>query len=149
MIPDKKLIENVTRNDLIHAMKCASIQGSRSKAKRLHVGCVILSPKTRGIISSGYNGTAAGEDNRCEDEEGRTCRTVIHAEINAMKKLSWWRRFGSVVVVTHSPCLDCARYLVRWGVAAVVYREAYRFRDGLDYLLSEGVQVFSIKGVEK
>ena len=38
------------------------------------------------IISDGYNGTATGQDNSCEMENGETKWDVIHGEANAILK---------------------------------------------------------------
>ena len=57
-----------------------------SKCKRKKVGALIV--KNNMIISDGYNGTPAGFDNDCEDENGMTNWYVLHAEANAILKLS-------------------------------------------------------------
>ena len=55
-----------------------------SKCQKKKVGALIV--KNNMIISDGYNGTPAGFDNDCEDENGLTNWYVLHAEANAILK---------------------------------------------------------------
>ena len=48
-------------------MKLAELTSKLSYAKRLQVGAVIV--KDNQILGTGYNGTPAGWDNNCEDQE--------------------------------------------------------------------------------
>lgn len=105
-----------------------------SRATRKKVGCVIV--KDDNVIAYGWNGTAKGEDNCCEDENGVTKEGVIHAEHNAIIKLA---RSGnssedSTVYLTMQPCEKCAAMLIQAGVKRVVYFEAYRLNTGVDML---------------
>ena len=54
---------------------------------RAKCGCVIVHPKTKGILSTGYNGAPPGEDH-CIDVgclmEDDHCQRAIHAECNAI-----------------------------------------------------------------
>jgi len=97
-----------------------------SYAKRKQVGCVILSKS--GMISVGMNGTASGMPNICEHEDGTTHDFVIHAEQNALHKMAreGVATSGSIVFVTLSPCVACAKSLIGVGVSAVYYRDHHR-----------------------
>jgi len=57
-----------------------------SHCKRKQVGSLIVKDKM--IISDGYNGTPSGFENFCEDEDGYTKWYVLHAEANAIAKVS-------------------------------------------------------------
>jgi len=57
-----------------------------SYCKRRQVGALIVKDKM--IISDGYNGTPSGFENFCEDEDGYTKWYVLHAEANAIAKVS-------------------------------------------------------------
>ena len=57
-----------------------------SHCKRRQVGALIVKDKM--IISDGYNGTPTGFENPCEDDEGYTKWYVLHAEANAIAKVS-------------------------------------------------------------
>lgn len=120
-----------------------------SYAKRLHVGAVIV--KDENIISFGWNGMPTGWDNNCEDikvnYDGEyitvTKPEVLHAEKNSIAKLakSTGSGSGSVLFVTHSPCLDCAKLVFQSGISSVYYRNSYRDSSGVDFLERAGVKV--------
>ena len=57
-----------------------------SYANKKKVGAIIV--KDNSIISDGYNGTPSGYCNECEDSEGNTHWYVLHAEANAITKIS-------------------------------------------------------------
>jgi dCMP deaminase len=105
-----------------------------SYAKRLQVGAILV--KDGRIQSIGYNGTPSGSDNKCENEDGRTTDNVIHAEENAILKMAKSNDSsdGSVLFVTHSPCIHCARLIYLAGISKVYYINDYRSNDGLDFL---------------
>ena len=67
-------------------LKMALEWGKLSHCKRRQVGALIVKDKM--IISDGYNGTPTGFDNNCEDEENYTKWYVLHAEANAITKVS-------------------------------------------------------------
>lgn len=115
-----------------------------SYGRRLKVGTVIV--QHGNIISMGWNGTPAGEDNNCEDElpDGtlRTKACVIHSEDNAMRKLAHQpgAAHGATAYVTHAPCEPCAKKLIRGGITRVVVGEEYRDRLGVERLLDMDVE---------
>jgi len=112
------------------AHECARL----SYAKRLQVGAVIV--KDNRIISYGYNGTPAGWDNKCEDEDGKTKPQVLHAEANALMKAaaSPESTEGAGLYLTHSPCMDCAKMIMQANIKYVVYNEEYRDTKGVKFL---------------
>lgn len=121
--------------------------GQLSYSRRLKVGSIIV--KDDRIISIGYNGTPAGWDNNCEDEISGQLVTkpeVIHAEANAIAKLAKYDTSGnnSVMFVTHSPCVECAKQIYTAGIKKVYYGEDYRNSDGLEFLRKCGVPVIKL-----
>jgi dCMP deaminase len=130
-----------------------------STARRLNVGAIIV--KNDRIISIGYNGMPSGWDNNCEIEFStspwpaelpellnitytlKTKPEVIHAEANAIAKLAKSTESGenSVMFLTHSPCIECAKQIYTAGIKKVFYREQYRSTDGLDFLNKCGIEV--------
>ena len=133
-------------------MKTAEVFAELSSARRLHVGAIIV--KDDRIISIGYNGTPSGWDNNCEnciyDKNGnlslKTKPEVLHAETNAIAKLAKFdgSGSGSVLFVTHAPCLDCAKLVFQSGICSVYYRNSYRDSTGVDFLNKAGVKVEQI-----
>lgn len=138
-----------------------------SSAKRLQVGAIVV--KDDRIISIGYNGMPAGWTNDCEkkvyanewnidndhweyqEEDGtvynlRTKPEVIHAEANAIAKLAKGNESGdgSMMFLTHAPCIDCAKQVYTAGIKKVYYRNSYRDSQGLDFLEKCGVEIQNI-----
>jgi dCMP deaminase len=119
----------------------AEVWSKNSYCKRRQVGALLV--KDRMIISDGYNGTPAGFENRCEDEEGKTIPYVLHAEANAITKVakSGNSSAGATMYVTTSPCLECAKLIIQAGIVRLVFRNNYRRTDGIDLLTRAGVDV--------
>lgn len=91
-----------------------------SKDPSSQVGAVITDGNR--IISLGYNGFAAGVEDKPERLIDRDCKLnlTIHAEENAMifakRDLS-----GCTVYVTHPPCPRCASKLIQEEIGRIVY----------------------------
>jgi dCMP deaminase len=123
-----------------------------SSAKRLQVGAIVV--KDDRIISIGYNGMPSGWDNNCEDYIQLSDNTVItktkpeviHAEANAIAKLAKGNESGdgSIMFLTHAPCLDCAKQVYTTGIKKVYYQNSYKNTQGLDFLEKCGVEVVNI-----
>lgn len=128
-------------------MRAAQAYGATSYARRLQVGCVIVDPRTDQPLSIGWNGTAPGAPNVCEQEvDGQLVSDgVIHAEENALMRLpthseDW---MGLVMFVTHSPCPVCTQKIIDSGqIAKVIYNVPYRITDGIVDMLSAGIEVY-------
>lgn len=73
----------------------------------------------------------------------KTKPEVLHAEANAIAKVarSSESAEGSVLFVTHSPCIECAKLIYQSGIKQVFYRDNYRSSDGIDFLKQAGVIV--------
>ena len=122
-------------------MRMANIWAENSYCERRKVGALIV--KNKMIISDGYNGTPAGFENICENDEGFTKPYVLHAEANAITKIARSNNnsAGSTMYVTASPCIECAKLIIQAGIKRVVYGEKYRLTDGIDLLERAGVEV--------
>lgn len=126
-------------------LELAKFWGQNSYSTRSKVGCIIV--KNRRIISDGYNGTISGHENKCEDENGNTMPSVLHAESNAISKVarSTESSEGSTLYVALSPCLECSKLIIQAGIVRVVYSEQYRITEGLELLKKANVELFQIK----
>ncbi|MBQ6072560.1 MAG: dCMP deaminase family protein [Bacteroidales bacterium] len=122
-------------------LEMAAVWARNSYCSRRKVGAILV--KDRMIISDGYNGTPAGFENVCEDENGVTKPYVLHAEANAITKVAKSNNSseGATLYVTASPCMECAKLIIQAGISRVVYSEEYRITDGLDLLRRAGVIV--------
>ena len=102
-------------------IKMALIWAENSYCKRRKVGALIVKEKM--IISDGYNGTPAGFENICEDEDNHTFPYVLHAEANAITKVARSNNSseGATLYVTSSPCIECAKLIIQAGIRRVVF----------------------------
>jgi len=112
-----------------------------SYCKRRQVGALIVKDKM--IISDGYNGTPSGFENFCEDEDGYTKWYVLHAEANAIAKVSGSTQStkGSSLYITLSPCKECSKLIFQSGITRVVYSKKYKDQSGIDFLVKSGINV--------
>lgn len=115
-------------------MSIAEIISKRSTAIKKKVGAVIV--KDNSIISYGYNGTPSGFSNMCEDENGKTKPEVLHAESNAISKVSksTFSSDKATLYVTMSPCIECAKLIIQSGIVKVIFKEYYKDTFGLELL---------------
>ncbi len=121
-------------------LRMAAIWAENSYCLRRKVGAIIV--KNQMIISDGYNGTPAGFENVCEDENAATKPYVLHAEANAITKVARSNNSsdGATLYVTASPCVECAKLIIQSGIRRVVFNELYRLPDGIDLLERAGIE---------
>ena len=122
-------------------LRMARIWAENSYCERRKVGALIVKDKM--IISDGYNGTPAGFENVCEDENHLTKPYVLHAEANAITKIarSGNNSEGATLYVTTSPCIECSKLIIQAGITRVVFSEHYRLNDGIELLKEAGIKV--------
>ncbi len=126
-------------------MEIAQVVAKRSNCSRRSVGAVIV--RDRHILSTGYNGTPRQVKNcfeggcpRCagKAESGTHLDECLctHAEQNAICQAACYGTFidGSVIYVTISPCLTCAKLIINAGIKEVVYGGDYAFLDSVKKL---------------
>lgn len=100
----------------------------RSTCNQAKHGCVIV--ENNQIISTGFNGSPSGEphciENGCRMIDNH-CLRCRHAEVNALIQALKKRKniSGLSVYVTGTPCLDCAKSLIRENVSKVIYGRSY------------------------
>ena len=122
-------------------LRMARIWAENSYCERRKVGALIVKDKM--IISDGYNGTPAGFENVCEDENHLTKPYVLHAEANAITKIarSGNNSEGATLYVTDAPCIECSKLIIQSGIKKVFYARQYRLTDGIDLLQRAGIEV--------
>ena len=121
-------------------LKMALEWGELSYCKRRKIGALIVKDKM--IISDGYNGTPTGFENLCEDDKGYTKWYVLHAEANAIAKVSSSTQStnGATLYITLSPCRECSKLIFQAGIIRVVYNNEYKDSSGLEFLEKAGVE---------
>jgi dCMP deaminase len=131
-------------------MEIARQVATRSTCLRRVVGAVIVREKR--ILSTGYNGAPRGlrhcEEAGCLREQlnipsgqrQEICRG-LHAEQNAIIQaaLHGISVEGGTMVVTHQPCITCAKMIVNSGILRVVCASTYP--DDLSRGILEEAQV--------
>ena len=129
-------------------LKMALEWAKLSYCKRKQVGALIV--KDRTIISDGYNGTPSGFENCCEDENNKTKWYVLHAEANAILKISRSTQSceGATLYLTLSPCKECSKLIFHSGIKRVVYIQDYPDNEGLVFLKDAGVETLKISQEE-
>ena len=129
-------------------LKMALEWAKLSYCKRKQVGALIV--KDRTIISDGYNGTPSGFENCCEDENNQTKWYVLHAEANAILKISRSTQSceGATLYLTLSPCKECSKLIFQSGIKRVVYIQDYYDNEGLAFLKDAGVEILKISKEE-
>ncbi|MBT3443372.1 MAG: dCMP deaminase family protein [Flavobacteriaceae bacterium] len=128
-------------------LKMALEWSKLSYCKRRQVGALIV--KDRMIISDGYNGTPTGFENICEDDENYTKWYVLHAEANAIMKVSASTQSskGATLYITLSPCRECSKLIFQSGIKRLVYNKEYKDTSGVDFLKKSGIDITYIQNI--
>jgi dCMP deaminase len=128
-------------------LKMALEWSKLSYCKRRQVGALIV--KDRMIISDGYNGTPTGFENICEDDENYTKWYVLHAEANAIMKVSASTQSskGATLYITLSPCRECSKLIFQSGIKRLVYNKEYKDTFGVDFLKKSGIDIIHIQNI--
>jgi dCMP deaminase len=132
-------------------LKIASVVAERSTCLRHHVGAVAV--RNKHILSTGYNGAAAGVKDCLElgclrDEQGiasgtrhEICRG-IHAEQNVIVQASLHgvSLEGADIYCTHSPCILCAKMLANAKIKRFVTFGNYSDNSFSDLFKEVGIK---------
>ena len=133
-------------------LKIASVVAERSTCRRHHMGAIAVRDKH--ILSTGYNGAAAGLQDCLElgclrDEKGiasgtrqEVCR-AIHAEQNAIIQaaLHGVSLEGATMYCTHTPCVLCAKMMVNARIARSVSFGKYSDDEFIKLFKEAGIEV--------
>ena len=117
-------------------MSMAYLAATRSTCLRRQVGAVLV--KNKHVLATGYNGPPKGmkhcEETGCLREElgippgerHEICRG-LHAEQNAIIQAAVFGISidGSIIYVTNTPCVVCAKMLINSGVKEIIYDGNY------------------------
>jgi len=118
-------------------MNLAQDLSQRSTCRRLSVGAVIVSPTNEKVLAIGYNGNAKGLPNKCDTATPGKCG-CIHAETNALVKYDPSNK-ESVMYVTNSTCIACAKLILNADISTIYYKYEYRDTSGIDLLQTIGI----------
>lgn len=123
-------------NKLEYFLSIAEVVGTQSTCRK-KVGAIIVDPKSKYIISTGYCGAPAGVDsciqcggcmrqrmNLPSGSDYTQCRS-IHAEQNAILQAGVKNTEGCYLYLVGQPfiCDLCKRFIIQAKIAKVYYRE--------------------------
>lgn len=144
-------------------LKIAKIISLHSTCKRIQVGAILT--KDSRIISTGYNGTPSGKKH-CNEifknadltsenfkkEHGEWSKiNELHGESNCILSASknGISTKDTVLYITLSPCIDCAKQILSAGIKEVYYIDKYdRDITGIKYLQDSGIKISQIKDID-
>ncbi|MBU1131613.1 cytidine/deoxycytidylate deaminase family protein [Patescibacteria group bacterium] len=125
-------------------LKLAMLASERSTCPRMHCGCVIV--KNNHVISTGYNGSIAGQPH-CEDVgclvENDHCIRTNHAEINALvQAVNYGSNIeGATVYVTNMSCTTCAKALIAAGIKRIAVFTDFHDTKATQFYTEAGVKI--------
>jgi len=126
---------------LAEAYQCfAQALALRSTDGSQKVGCVVVSADLERVLGVGYNGGAAGMNDRDFIPADRS--GYVHAEENALLKAGAIDK-NKVMFLTHTPCVMCAKRAINSGVARLHCRQPNQRGDamGIELLRQAGKRV--------
>lgn len=136
-------------------MAVAQAISALSKDQSTQVGALVVG-KGGEFVASGWNGAPRG----CTADDGRDSRGLVrpekyfwfsHAESNAIINAArvGTPLLGSSIVVTHFPCMDCARAIVQAGIVKVITGHPEpEFLERWSEHVSRSMRLFDECGVE-
>lgn len=136
-------------------MAVAQAISALSKDQSTQVGALVVG-KGGEFVASGWNGAPRG----CTADDGRDSRGLVrpekyfwfsHAESNAIINAArvGTPLLGSSIVVTHFPCMDCARDIVQAGIVKVITNKVPAdFYERWQEHVDRSITLFAECGVE-
>ncbi|MFA5430232.1 MAG: cytidine/deoxycytidylate deaminase family protein [Candidatus Omnitrophota bacterium] len=137
-------------------LELAQLVSKRTTCLRRAVGAVLV--KNKRILATGYNGAPSGlkhcsqtgcmreKMNIPSGQRHELCRG-LHAEQNVLLQaaLHGIGTRGSVIYITHQPCVICAKMLINAGIAEVVTCGEYPDENARKFLKEAGIKVRRVK----
>ena len=119
-------------------MEIAEVVSKRSKDPHTKVGAVIV--KDNHILGIGYNAEPKGFNYDFDWNSSEKYDYVIHAELNAIANSTFFGNsiVGSTIYLTLSPCHECMKLLIQYGIETIYYKDKYK-----DFELSEKMAKYS------
>ena len=129
-------------NQKLEVFKQILIQiSSLSTSQRLKVSCIIVKKDFTKIASFGYNGNyfnaPINQNTGTEEESLEPGKDgFIHAEINAMGKFRELNPENYIVMISHSPCENCAKVLANSEFKHIYWLNTYRETSHIDVIFN-------------
>jgi len=140
----------------VYFMMLAKLAAVMATCPKRHVGAVIV--KNKRILTTGFNGAPPGLPHCTEvgclifEEEGSSCRRVLHAEQNAVLQDSKSLE-GATLYTSYLPCVDCMKEIVTAKIAEIVFEEEYpgtkaRYTHAKEFAQGTNVRLRKIPSVD-
>lgn len=137
-------------------MMAAKLIAVMATCPKLRVGTVIV--KNRRIIASGFNGAPPGHPHCTEvgclvfEDEGTSCRRVLHSEHNAVLQDSA-NLLGGSLYTSYLPCIDCMKAIIGARISEVVYEKEYegnkqKYKSSKEFAAQAGIRLRQIPEVK-
>jgi deoxycytidylate deaminase len=105
-------------------MAMAHIIAGHSHDPKFKVGAIVVNDLNGAIVGLGYNGRGKGRPNdRLSMETGQS--GFVHAEMNAIARVSWEMTCTYTLYTTLAPCMVCAGLVLNNPIKRVVYGQIY------------------------
>lgn len=118
----------------------AQVVSMRSTCTSRIVGCVLVDSNNF-VLSTGYNGGAAGLPHCCDtvcnrknniSGDGLDSCEAIHAEQNALLQCNNTQEI-EVAYITASPCVHCIKLLMNTSCKRIIFKDIYPGYEELKY----------------
>ena len=138
-------------------LKMAEHVASQSKDPSTKVGAVIINPKTKQVLSTGYNGFPQGVQDLPERYADRPVKykLVAHAEMNAVVRagragisVEGGHLFVVPTLMVPACCNECAKVVVQAGIEKIWYWQPEKIEDRWEELAQFTKILFEEGGVE-
>lgn len=137
-------------------MMMAKLAAVMATCPKRHVGAVVV--KDRRIVTTGFNGAPPGLPHCTEvgclvfEDEGTSCRRVLHAEHNAILQDSG-KMNGATIYTSYLPCLDCMKAIIGAKIVEIVYEKESgsakkRYQESRSFAEQAGIHLRKIPAVD-
>ena len=131
-------------------METAWIQANRSSVKNTGVGVIIIDNEEKVVAVTRNKYIVPMELNDPRTEKPEAYNWIIHAEMDAIAHAARCGTSiqGSTMIVTHPPCIECAKAIVQSGIATVIAQEAdEKFLSRWGESIEKSKQLFNIANI--
>lgn len=124
---------------------------SKDKTK---VGSVIINPKRKTIVSTGYNGFPSGMEDSQERIDNRDIKLefTVHAELNAIlnakQSVEGFDLYTYPTMMIPNNCPNCAKHIAASGIKRVFYYEEENLSERWQKLADITKTIYNETGVE-
>jgi dCMP deaminase len=122
----------------VHFIEFANIVSKFSPDIKRQVGAVVV--KDGHKIAEGFNKPVPNkkiDDYFCQSKQSY----MIHAEMDALSKITIKQAKDATIYITLAPCTDCCKMIAAYGISRVVYRDDHK-DSNINYLKELGITVY-------